>query len=562
MIADVAPSPVAPRTKAVPFGGRLYGFGSVFGKAVRDSRRAFVIEILLQGVFLLVILAGVANVYPTQAARDEMARLANQIGPAAQGMTGKPVNVATMGGYVQWKYGAVLLLIAAFWSVLHLSGTLAAEARRGSLDIVAATPLTRRRIAAEKVGAHVALLTTVAIVMALAAWLAGAAFAKLPGDEIPLRAAVGLALWIELMALAFGGLAFVVAQFLGRAAAAWIAGFLLVAGPLLNNYRTLVPGLRGVAQLTPWGWTGDHLPLAGRYDWASLLLVAAAAAILIVAGIEAFVRRDLGASSADRLPHAPALALGLHGPTGRSFGERLPLALAWGFGLGLFGLALAAASGALADQFVKSPDLKKTLHNVFPNFDVSSAGGFLQLMVQLLFIAAGFAAVGLVSGWATDETSGRLEMVLASPLSRARWAIRSGLGVYAAITVMTLLTALAVGVGAATAGGGVVTPMVGTLVLGLFALAVAGVGLAVGGLGRASLAAPVMSGLVIATYVVDLLVPAFHLPDSVHKLALTTHLGQPMVGDWGTGGVATCVVLAAGGLALGALGLTRRDISG
>jgi hypothetical protein len=88
--------------------------------------------------------------------------------------------------WVRWKYGAVLLLIAAFWSVLHLSGTLAAEARRGSLDIVAATPLTRRRIAAEKVGAHVALLTTVTIVMSSAAWLAGAAFAKLPGDQIPL----------------------------------------------------------------------------------------------------------------------------------------------------------------------------------------------------------------------------------------------------------------------------------------------------------------------------------------------------------------------------------------
>jgi ABC-2 type transport system permease protein len=239
-------------------------------------------------------------------------------------------------------------------------------------------------------------------------------------------------------------LAFVIAQFLGRAAAAWIAGFLL-AGPLLNNYRTLVPGLRGVAQLTPWGWTGDHLPLPGRYDWASLLPVAAVAAMLLVAGIEAFVRRDLDTSSADRLPHVPALALGLRGPTGRSFGERLPLALAWGFGLGLFGLALAAASGALADQFVASPDLEKTLHNVFPDFDVSSAGVFLQLMVQLLFIAAGFAAVGLVSGWATDETSGRLEMVLANPLSRARWAIRSRLGVYAAIAVMTLVTALAVG---------------------------------------------------------------------------------------------------------------------
>jgi len=254
-----AAAPVAP----IPLRTRLFGLGSVFGKAVRDSRRAFLVELILLGGLLFVVLAGVASAYPTQTARDELVRLANDIGPAAQGLAGKPVNVGTMGGYVQWKYGPVLLLIAAFWSILALSGTLAGEARRGSLDLVAASPLGRRRIAAEKVAAHVALLTVVAVVTALAAWGAGVAFAKLPGDEIPPVAAVGFALWTWLMALALGGLAFVLAQFLGRAAAAWIAGFVLVAGPVLYDYKTLVPAFAGVAQLTPWAWTAHHLPLAG-----------------------------------------------------------------------------------------------------------------------------------------------------------------------------------------------------------------------------------------------------------------------------------------------------------
>src|SRR4030095_7254374 len=118
--------------------------GSVFGKAVRDSRRVFIVELALLGLFLLVVLAGVASAYPTHAARDELARLANDIGPAAQGLAGKPVNVGTLGGYVQWKYGSVLLLIAAFWSILALSGTLARDARRGSLDLVAGAPPGRR----------------------------------------------------------------------------------------------------------------------------------------------------------------------------------------------------------------------------------------------------------------------------------------------------------------------------------------------------------------------------------------------------------------------------------
>jgi ABC-2 type transport system permease protein len=562
MTTDVSQRAAVAPAAPIPLRRRLLGLGSVFGKAVRDARRAFLVELGLLAGLLLLVLAGVASAYPTQAARDQLARLANDIGPAAQGLAGRPVNVGTMGGYVQWKYGPVLLLIAAFWSVLALSGALAGEARRGSLDLVAAAPLSRRRIAAEKVAAHLALLTVVAAVTAIAAWLAGAAFAKLPGDEVPVRAAVGFALWIWLMALAFGGLALLLAQFLGRAAAVWIAGFVLVAGPLLHNYKTLVPAFAGVAAVTPSAWTADHLPLAGRDDWGSLVPLAVLAAVLLALGIEAFARRDLGASSGLRVPGVPAVALGLRGPAGRSAGERLPLALAWGLGLGAFGLAMAAGSRSLADAFASSPDLARTIHGVFPGFDPTSAGGFLQLMVQLLFVVAGFAAVTLVSGWAADETSGRLELLLASPLSRRAWMLRSGLGVLAAIALMTLLTALAVGLGAVLAGSGALTPMAGTFALGLYAAALAGVGFAVGGLLRTAIAAPTVAVVVVATYLVDLLTPALDLPDGLHRLALTAHLGQPMVGVWDAAGVIACLVLAVGGLALAAEGFARRDLRG
>jgi ABC-2 type transport system permease protein len=335
----------------------------------------------------------------------------------------------------------------------------------------------------------------------------------------------------------------------------------LVAGPILDNYRTLVPAFRGVAALTPWAWTADHLPLAGRYDWASLVPVAGVTAVLIVIGIETFARRDLGAITTIRLPRLPSAALGLRGPMGRSFGERVPLALAWGLGLGAFGLAMAAGSRSLADEFARSPDLSRTIGRVFPGFDSSTAGGFLQLLVQLMFIVVGFAAVALVSGWATDETSGRLEMVLAAPVSRRSWALRGGLGVFAAIGLMTVMVAAAaVGIGAASTGGAAGTPMLGTLALGLFAAALAGIGFGVGGLFRASIAARVVAAIVVATYLIDLLVPALHLPLWIHQLALTAHLGRPMVGVWDVAGVATCLALAAGGLAVGGWGFARRDL--
>ena len=44
------------------------------------------------------------------------------------------------------------------WAIVALAGTLAGELAGGSLDVVASTPLVRRRLAIEKVLAYLALL--------------------------------------------------------------------------------------------------------------------------------------------------------------------------------------------------------------------------------------------------------------------------------------------------------------------------------------------------------------------------------------------------------------------
>ena len=71
-----------------------------------------------------------------------------------------------------------------------------------------------------------------------------------------------------------------------------------------------------------------------------------------------------------------------------------------------------------------------------------------------------------------------------------------------------------------------------------------------------------MATLVVATFLVDLIAPALKLPDWVHQLALTAHLGQPMLGVWDVGGIFGCLVLAIGGLALSGWGMARRDVNG
>jgi putative exporter of polyketide antibiotics len=145
-------------------------------------------------------------------------------------------------------------------------------------------------------------------------------------------------------------------------------------------------------------------------------------------------------------------------------------------------------------------------------------------------------------------------------MTRARWVIAGGVGAILAVVVMTVLLAAGIGLGAVAGGATMGDAIVGTASLGLFAAAIVGVGVAVGGLWRTSLAAEIAALVVVATYLVDLLAPPLNLPDWVHQLALTAHLGQPMIGQWDLAGVVACVVIAAGGILLGAWGMSRRDV--
>jgi ABC-2 type transport system permease protein len=548
--------------RPIPLRCRLYGFGSIYGKTIRDSRLAAIIVSGIIAAMVLVSGQAFASDYFTLESRRQIAELVASIPPVMRGIYGNPVNIETIGGTVEWKVGGMFTLLVGLWSILALSSTLAGEARRGSLDFVAAAPFGKRRVALEKLAAHITMVTVSMAVVALACWATGVIFATLPGDEIPPLAATGFALKMGLLGLAFGSVAFALAPIVGRESAAGVAGAVMLGAYVVSGYAASVPAFAAVADLSWFHWTLDHVPLAGQYDWLSLGPVALVALVLFAVGLEALARRDLGGMTPIRVPGLPRAALGLNGPAGRALGEQLPRALAWGIGLGLFGFLLAAASRSFADAVAgMSGATAEFLRAWFPDFDVTTAGGFLSLYLQILYVVAGFAGATFVARWASDEGDGRLEMLLATPLARSRWVVAGGLGAFGAAAVMTVVFAAGIGLGAAYAGSDAGGPMVGSLVLGLYSAAMVGVGLAVGGLWRTSLAAVLVAAFVMATFLVDLIAPALRLPDWVHQLALTVHMGRPMMGTWDVVGVVACLVLMAGGLALGAWGIARRDVN-
>ena len=559
--ARVSPAGSSP---ASPW-SRIYGLGSVYAKTLRDSRLAIVVVAGVLSLFILGAGADYGKSYTTPQAREGFVNLITQLPAAMRGIYGSPApaHLATLGGMIAFKDAAAVAVVAGFWSILALSSTLAGEARRGSLEFVAVTPLGPRQIALEKLAAHVTGLGIALAVLAAVSWLTGAAFGTLPGDAISAQAALGFAVWAGLMALASGSVAFALAPLVGRAGAAGIAGVVMVGGFLVYGYEASVPAFSGLANLTWFGWTARDQPLAGQFDWPSLIPVALLAVVLLAVGVEAFARRDLGVTAAIPWFRFPAATLGLRGPLGRSLGDRLPVALAWGAGMGLFGMVVGASARSFSTSLgTTSQSSLNLFHTLFPAIDLTTAGGFLQLVfLEFGLIFAGFAAVTLIGGWASDESEGRLDLLLTAPVGRARWVIASGLGVLAAIVAMTVVTAVGIGTGAAIVGSDALTPMLGAAALGLYAAGMAGLGLAVGGLLRTSVAAATVGAVVTLTFLVDVFATGLGLPGWVRQLAPTAHLGQPMVGQWNGVGIAICLVLALGGLGLSAWGLRRRDVA-
>ena len=277
--------------------------------------------------------------------------------------------------------------------------------------------------------------------------------------------------------------------------------------------------------------------------------------------LDAFVRRDIGSTSAIPVPRMPQFLLGLGGPIGRAAGANLGAAIWWGLGIGFFGITMGSASRGFMDQLRDSPAFMHLLQTAFPGIDYASAGGFLQLLfVEFGVILAGLAAATFISGWASDETSGRLEMVLATPLSRLRWALGSGVGLVIDVVVFLAITIAGIAIGVASSGSDVSTPATGALILGIYAIALVGIGMLVGGWLRTSWAAAAVVIFLVLTWFVQLLGPLLGLPDVLQDLALTSHFGQPMVGAWDVPGAIGALVLGVAGIGLGALGFARRDL--
>jgi ABC-2 type transport system permease protein len=540
---------------------RLVGLGSVFGKTIRDSRRAVLLVGVLVGLVAFAVAGTVAAQFPSAADRADLATQMGMLPPLFRGLIGEPIAVETMPGFVSWRTLNFAPLFIGIWSAIAMSGLIGGEIGRGSLEVLAAWPLRRWSLAAAKATAHVVGLAVAMVIAALITVAATTILATQPGDAATIAASLAEFTWIGLGALFAGSIAWLLGPVLGRAQAAAAGTMILVASYIVNGFAASVPFFQSIQFLSIFEWTADHRPLAGVYDWAPVAAVALVDGILIVLGIALFIRRDI-LEPASHGPSPAGARWSVRGVTARSVAESLSTAVPFGAGVGVFGFFIAVSADEFADLLQQLPQLGELLQSFFPGLDLTTAAGVLQLMfVTFSALLFGLAAASLAHGWGADERMGRLETVLAAPISRVAWALRSGAGTLIAVAIAALVSATLISIGTIIRGDDPSGPFIGTLVVGLYAAGLAGVGLAVGGL-----VSPRFGGLVVGLYVMGAFLLEFvgaplDLPEAILDLSLARHIGQPMIGTFDPVGMAFCALLAVGGLIACAVGFRRRDLA-
>ena len=209
--------------------GRVLGLGSIFGKTFRDSRRAALLVGVATALIVVATAAALASEFDTVQKRVAIATQLGSLPVILQGMLGEMIHIERLGGFLSWRAINFLPVIFGIWTVVAMSGLLAGELARGSLDFLAATPRSRLRIAVEKVGGYLMALLVATALLAVGAYAALLAFGSLPGDEVGLDAVLAHAAWLYVVALVPGALAFAVAPMLGRGGGLAVGGIALFA---------------------------------------------------------------------------------------------------------------------------------------------------------------------------------------------------------------------------------------------------------------------------------------------------------------------------------------------
>jgi ABC-2 type transport system permease protein len=539
-----APRAVVPRSS-------LAGAGTLMRLILRRDR----IRILLWTLGIVGGIAGsaasFADVFPTMAERGPRAELMASPMMRALNGPGYGLDDYTLGAMVANELLVLGALAAAVMSLLMVVRHTRAEEEAGRTELLRAT--VSGAFAAPAAALTVAVGVNLVIGALTAVALVGAV------DALDAVGAWAFGLALAMVGVVFAAVAVVAAQVSehARAATGLAATTLGVAFALRAIGDMGGVDDRALSWASPLGWAHSARAFVDERWWPLLLGVALAGAI-VAAAFALATRRDDAAGLVRPRPGAARASRLLVRPTGLALRLQRGSIVAWSVGLALLGAAFGGVIGEIEAFLAENPRLE----DILAGADGGLVDAFLATVVRIIALLATGYALSAALRLRSEETEGRAEPLLATPLPRTRW-VAGHLWVALGGSTAVLLAGAA-GLGAAAALDQGEGALLGELLLaGLVYLPALWlvIGVVVALVGLAPRAAGAAWVVLAHALVVGLLGDVLDLPEAVRALSPLHHVPALPGAD-----VTAAPLLALGGLAaaLVAAGLAafrRRDVS-
>jgi ABC-2 type transport system permease protein len=263
---------------------------NVYLKTLRDQRRSFAwwsVGLVAMSIFMMAL-------FPT--VKDSAAQLNTYIEKMPDTMKalfGGFSDYTTLTGYLKAElFNFMVPILFLIFAVGAGSRAIAGEEERGTLDLLLANPVSRRRVVLHKLGALVTTTAGLAVLL----W-AGVAIGSLSvGSHLALGRLAEQMVSLVLLAIAFGSVALAVGCWRGsRGIASATAGGLAVAAYLVNALAPTVSWLGPYRRFSLFFYYAGHDPIVNGLSVAHVVILLAVGAAFVTAAVVGFDRRDLSA---------------------------------------------------------------------------------------------------------------------------------------------------------------------------------------------------------------------------------------------------------------------------
>lgn len=258
---------------------------AIVARGVRDRRRS----VLAYGVGLGLMILWVMAIYPS--VESELTDYVEAMPEAMKSLFGVE-GLVDLAGFVQVEIFSMMgPLVFLALAIAAGSATIAGEERERILPVVLATGVGRGNIVRSKLAA-LAIEMAVLGAITLAFLLIGSVVA---GGGLGVSGTVAATLQLSLLGLLFGVLALATGAATGRRGlAVGVAAGLALAAYLVDALANLVSWLEPFQLASPFHWYAPGNPLVEGFAVGGMMLLIACTAVLAVAAVVTFDRRDVG----------------------------------------------------------------------------------------------------------------------------------------------------------------------------------------------------------------------------------------------------------------------------